>query len=288
MNIFNKLTIIVASVFFIGLFLYTIITFYTNKTIPKYPKDMTTCPDFWTVDTDGTCIIPTQAPGITKVQLNIGNLVHSPTMYKYTYTTSTPNPKGLLDTNVSIPINSIILTTTSASSANSPISYLSSMNDPGNPLITSVPTRVPIRKPTKMAGTQGPKIINHDGRIPAGWNILKPTNIDFSDPEWVMYGMGQGAGDPYCAIGIWADNEGITWDSMQAYAQSHCKAKLDKTINNKTTVSSPFTTSSPTKKVDNVKNDPLSNVNKAIGLIPKNNPKQNIFGFNVDIINPYF
>ena len=71
MNSFHIITILIASLVFLGLFIYSAIIFYSGKS-RLFPPDMTPCPDGWKLNPDGTCQIP--APGPTA---NLGNLANT-------------------------------------------------------------------------------------------------------------------------------------------------------------------------------------------------------------------
>ena len=66
MTLFHILTMIISVSVFIGLFIYTYVTF--NNKDKSFPSDITDCPDYWKVNADGTCQIP--RPG----EVNLGNL----------------------------------------------------------------------------------------------------------------------------------------------------------------------------------------------------------------------
>jgi hypothetical protein len=209
MNLFNILTIIIAVIVFLGLFIYTCVIYYNNNpTI--FPKDMTSCPDFWTVNPDGTCKIPTPS-GLGKPALNIGKLSQSQnSKYTvYTYPTTRPyDPSGKkLDTLLDV----------------SNISYLSAYDDPGteykitkvkNKIVTNMPKSIirdySLQTPNPNTNT---KVYRYDVKntIPYGYSIRNPGNIDFNHPGWASYG------DPYCAIQAWTKENGIAWDGMLAY-----------------------------------------------------------------------
>jgi len=165
---------------------------------------MTSCPDFWTVNPNGTCEIPT--PGIDISAVNIGLLSRSQNtryaLYNYNQL-STPDANGIqLDSLLDI----------------SNISYLSSYNDPGNFLQktkngTNFPTSI-IRNSSLQSGTASNKLVfryDISNNIPYGYNIRDPGSIDFNDIGWGSYG------DPYCAIQSWVKENNIAWDSILAY-----------------------------------------------------------------------
>jgi hypothetical protein len=203
MNIFNILTIIIAITVFLGLFIYTLVIYYSNNpTI--FPKDMTACPDFWTVNPDGTCQIPTPAPG--KTATNAGKLVNSQTIQFPIYTYPTVNKYdesgAQLDSALDI----------------SNISFLAAYDDPGS-VYQSTPTgtNMPqsrIRNSSLQAGRASENAVyRYDikNSIPYGYSIRNPGAIDFRDKGWASYG------DPYCAIQAWTKQNGIAWDGMLAY-----------------------------------------------------------------------
>jgi len=66
MKLFHILTIIISISVFIGLFIYTLVTFYSKDL--SFPHDITDCPDYWKVNKDGTCQIPKPD------EMNLGNL----------------------------------------------------------------------------------------------------------------------------------------------------------------------------------------------------------------------
>jgi hypothetical protein len=68
MESFQIITIAIASLVFLGLFLYSAIIFYSGrKTL--FPPDMAPCPDGWSLNPDGTCKIPAPSP-----TANLGHL----------------------------------------------------------------------------------------------------------------------------------------------------------------------------------------------------------------------
>jgi hypothetical protein len=203
MNVFNILTIIVSVTIFLGLFVYTFVIYYNNNPT-MFPKDMTACPDFWTVNPDGTCQIPTSAPGGSAI--NAGKLTDSQKgIYTiYTYPTSTPDGKGKsLDITLDV----------------SNISYLKEYNDPGTKVYTrrngkyNIPRRYRRDPGTKSGGPPKKVVYRYDisNNIPYGYSIRDPGSIDFRDKGWATYG------DPYCAIKSWTKENNIVWDGMLAY-----------------------------------------------------------------------
>jgi hypothetical protein len=203
MNIFNILTIIISVIVFLGLFIYTFIIYYSNNpTI--FPKDMTACPDFWTVNPDGTCQIPTPAPG--EPAINIGKLTKSQNIQFPIYTYPIVNYYDVsgarLDTLLDI----------------SNISFLAAYDDPGS-VYQSTPngTNMPesrIRNGSLQTGKPSENTVyRYDikNSIPYGYSIRNPGAIDFRDKGWASYG------DPYCAIQAWTKQNGIAWDGMLAY-----------------------------------------------------------------------
>jgi hypothetical protein len=68
METFQLFTILIASMVFIGLFIYSAVIFYSGKN-KIFPPDMAPCPDGWKLNKDGTCKIPTPGP-----TANLGNL----------------------------------------------------------------------------------------------------------------------------------------------------------------------------------------------------------------------
>jgi hypothetical protein len=203
MNVFNILTIIVSVTIFLGLFIYTFVIYYNNNpTI--FPKDMTACPDFWTVNPDGTCQIPTSAPG--DIAVNAGKLTDSQSSKYtiYTYPTVSPDTTGkLLDRTLDI----------------SNISYLEKYDDPGTKQSLTrnkkayIPERNIRNKSIKNGTTPTKTIYRYDisNNIPYGYSIRNPGSIDFRDKGWATYG------DPYCSIKAWTKENGIAWDGMLAY-----------------------------------------------------------------------
>jgi hypothetical protein len=71
MESFHIITILIAFLVFLGLFIYSAIIFYSGKS-KLFPPDMAPCPDGWKLNSDGTCKIP--APGPTA---NLGNLANT-------------------------------------------------------------------------------------------------------------------------------------------------------------------------------------------------------------------
>jgi hypothetical protein len=151
MQRFNTFTLIVASVVFLGLFIYTAVIYY-NNTDTLYPRDVAQCPDFWSIDSSGACVIPTNG-------INIGDLSGGPVeLYTYTFGSRTGT------------------------------SYLKEYDHP-TPTLTKNP-KAPLATPTKIAGTKGPQIILFDiyQDIPSGYDRTNPGVIDFEDKGWGSYG----------------------------------------------------------------------------------------------------
>jgi hypothetical protein len=71
MKLFQLFTFIIATVVFIGLFIYCAVTFYSGKQT-LFPPDMAPCPDNWKMNSDGTCKIP--SPGMNT---NLGYLAQT-------------------------------------------------------------------------------------------------------------------------------------------------------------------------------------------------------------------
>jgi hypothetical protein len=203
MKLFHILTIIISIVVFLGLFIYTCVIYYSD-TPTIFPKDMTACPDFWTVNPDGTCQIPLPIEGVSS--LNIGKLSDSQhtqyPMYTYaqqdTIDISGKNLDALLEV--------------------SNISFLPSYNDPGNFLQrTRYGTNFPIgnvRGPSVKSGEVSKEMVYRydvSNNIPYGYTMQNTGAIDFKDKGWSTYG------DPYCAIQSWAKQNDIAWDGMMAY-----------------------------------------------------------------------
>lgn len=202
MKLFHILTIIISIVVFLGLFIYTCVIYYSD-TPTIFPKDMTACPDFWTVNPDGTCQIPLPIDGASS--LNIGKLSDSQnTMYPvYTYTRLTIDPSGIeLDALLDV----------------SNVSFLPSYNDPGNFLQrtqdgTNFPVSI-IRGNSIISGNaSASSVYRYDvsNNIPYGYTMENTGAIDFKDKGWASYG------DPYCAIQSWSKQNDIAWDGMMAY-----------------------------------------------------------------------
>ena len=204
MNLFHILTIIISIVVFLGLFIYTMVIYYND--IPTiFPKDMTSCPDFWTVNPNGTCQIPTPGPK-DEPAVNVGLLTRSQkekhVIYNYEQKNVADDSGTYIDLSLTVPNKS----------------YLPSYNDPGN-ILQKTPTGMNfspnnVRNPGKKTySTSGSEVYRYDihNYIPAGYSISDPGNIDFNDYTWGSYG------DPYCAIQSWVKENGIVWDSVMAY-----------------------------------------------------------------------
>ena len=185
---------------------------YYNDVPKFFPKDMTSCPDFWTVNPNGTCQIPTPGPNNEPV-VNAGSLTRSQTDKKY----SIYSYEQIVDASgnpIYDPSGKQLDQTLDVSN----ISYLLSYNDPGNFLQktkngTNFPPGI-IRDRTLKEGTDsGKKVYRYDisNNIPYGYSIHSPGDIDFNDRNWGSYG------DPYCAIQSWVKENNIAWDSIIAY-----------------------------------------------------------------------
>jgi hypothetical protein len=179
---------------------------YYNDVPKVFPKDMSSCPDFWTVNPNGTCQIPTPGPN-NEPAVNAGLLTRSQTDKKYSIYSydqlSVFDPSGIkLDSTLDV----------------SNISYLSAYNDPGNFLQktkngTNFPTSIIRDRKLKTGIDSGKKVYRYDisNNIPYGYSIHSPGDIDFNDRNWGSYG------DPYCAIQSWVKENNIAWDSIIAY-----------------------------------------------------------------------
>jgi hypothetical protein len=180
---------------------------YYNDVPKIFPKDMTSCPDFWTVNPNGSCQIPTPGPK-NEPAINIGLLTNSQKAESI-YSIYNYEQKNVLD------LSGIYLDSTLDISN---ISYLSAYNDPGNFLQkTKIGTNFPvsiIRNPSLKKGSASEKkVYRYDinNHIPYGYSISNPGEIDFNDHKWGSYG------DPYCAIQSWVKQNNIAWDSIMAY-----------------------------------------------------------------------
>jgi hypothetical protein len=199
MNIFNILTIIISIIVFLGLFVYTFIIYYNNNST-IFPKDMTSCPDFWTVNPNGTCKIPTTIDGEPPV--NIGKLANSQKMSYtvYSYPTVSPSDKTGKKLDILLDISNI--------------SYFSEYDDPGT-VFKSTPsgTNMPVSKIRDGSVKPGrPYATNvYRYKIPYGYNIRNPDTVDFRDKGWASYG------DPYCAIKQWSKENESAWDGISSY-----------------------------------------------------------------------
>jgi hypothetical protein len=178
MRLFHILTIIVSLSVFFGLFIYTFITFHQNS--KSFPPDLTDCPDYWKVNSDGTCQIP--KPG----EMNLGNL------------DAVKDADGKI---VSSSRGKQIYRYKSFTNGSTTYSYLPSYYDPISPaLLTGKPaTDLPLG------------YYNTD--IPYGYDSESPERgvIDFNDGGWASFG------DPYCEIKRWASTHNIQWDGIANY-----------------------------------------------------------------------
>jgi hypothetical protein len=150
MDAFHILTIIISIVVFLGLFIYTFVIYTSNKD-HVYPPDMASCPDFWEVNPDGSCKIPTDG-------VNTGNLKGvKTTLYTYGNINDMPN-----------------------------LSYLGSYDDTGSlPPTTAIPTRAS----SKINPTSNNQVTRYSvADIPYGYDPYNPTVVNFSDMGWSSYG----------------------------------------------------------------------------------------------------
>ena len=86
MELFHILTIIIATIVFVGLFTYSAIVYYSGRK-HLFPPDMAPCPDGWDLNRDGTCQIP--APG---QNANLGYLAQTgKQIYTYNNIKNRPN-----------------------------------------------------------------------------------------------------------------------------------------------------------------------------------------------------
>ena len=192
MKVFHMLTIMIAILFFIGLFSYTAIIQYLDSAPVEFPGDMTSCPDYWEIDEDGHCIIPTN-PGEVSYN-NRGHLEFSQnksySLYNYYQGLGRVSTLGS--------------------------NYLEKYNDDTVPGLG-----------TRVGEKSGREVyrynigLNND--IPAGYDSQNQEVINFKDPQWAMKTVNKGFGDPYCGIGEWVKQNGIQWDSINAYYKIRCK-----------------------------------------------------------------
>jgi hypothetical protein len=196
MNTFHILTVIVAVVFFIILFAYTIIIHYFYTRPMDFPMDMTSCPDYWNIDPSGNCIIPDFS------SKNIGGLAKSKEykLYEYKYEhTKNSNEKS----------ETTVVGTTLG------VNFLKDYNDytPG--------TNNKLHKKTSNPLSRFEYRYDISNNIPAGYDVSGNV-INFKDPQWSLYSLKQ-IGDPYCGIGTWCQQNNIQWDSINAYYKNKCK-----------------------------------------------------------------
>lgn len=178
MRLFHILTIIISLSVFIGLFIYTFITF--NKKNTSFSPDLTDCPDYWKVNEDGTCQIP--KPG----EMNLGNL------------DAVMDEKG---TTLSSSRGRQIYKYKKFTDKSTTYSYLPSYYDPINPELL-------YGKPAKDL-----PLGYYQSDIPYGYDSDTPQRgvIDFNDGGWASFG------DPYCEIKNWASMHNIQWDGIANY-----------------------------------------------------------------------
>ena len=75
MELFKIFVLIISISIFIGLFIYTAVTFYNNKPT-LFPPDLTACPDYWQLRPDGTCQLPKSGdPNLGALQ-NKGHIIY--------------------------------------------------------------------------------------------------------------------------------------------------------------------------------------------------------------------
>jgi len=164
MTIFHILTLVIAILIFSILLIYTGVQMSKQKTL--YAPIIPNCPDLWSLDESGNCIIP-QDP-----KSNIGTLTNKPL---YLYDKSDAN--------------------FTKSTMTYGYSFLPQINVDGK----------------LYTGSQkGTGYFSND--IPYGFDPANPTKINFNDPGWGSQG------DPNCAMQIWAKQNGITWDGINAYS----------------------------------------------------------------------
>lgn len=178
MQLFHILTIIIAISVFIGLFIYLFVTFYgKNK---SFPSDITDCPDYWKVNSDGTCQIP--KPG----EMNLGNL------------DAVKDSTGNI---ISLSKGRQIYTYKNFKDGSTTYSYLPSYYDAVNPQLLF----------GKKADNLPLGYYQMD--IPYGYDSDSPQTgtINFNDQGWASYG------DPYCEIKKWASIHNIQWDGIANY-----------------------------------------------------------------------
>ena len=166
MTIFHILTLVIAILIFSILLIYTGVQMAKQKTI--YPPIINNCPDAWTVDASGNCIIP-QDP-----KSNIGTLTTKP-LYYYDGNNGSSNFTN--------------------STMTHGYSFLPQMN---------------VNNTSYKGTSAGNGYFSND--IPYGFDPSNPTVINFNDPTWGSQG------DPNCAMKLWAKQNGIMWDGMNAYS----------------------------------------------------------------------
>lgn len=164
MTIFHILTLSIAILIFSILLIYTGVEMSKQKSI--YPPIIPNCPDLWTLDNSGNCIIP-QDP-----KSNIGTLTSKP-LYLYN---------------------------------NSNANFTSSTMTYGYSFLP----QLKVGDNTYSGNITGKGYFSND--IPYGFDPANPTKINFNDPKWGSQG------DPNCAMQLWAKQNGITWDGINAYS----------------------------------------------------------------------
>uniref|UniRef100_A0A6C0E1X2 Uncharacterized protein n=1 Tax=viral metagenome TaxID=1070528 RepID=A0A6C0E1X2_9ZZZZ len=191
MKTFHIFILLIALLFFIGLVVYTLIIDYLYTKPEVFPRDMTSCPDYWEIDESGNCIIPMHVN-----HNNVGKLAYSQDFSYNLYEHSSYQHSSKLGSN-----------------------YLMKYDD-----LTLIQNGIP--KSTVKVGDQKKNgIYRYDiqNSIPAGYDSRNPGVIDFKSSDWALKSTHKGLGDPYCGIGEWVKQNDIQWDSINAYYKSVCK-----------------------------------------------------------------
>ena len=164
------------------------------------PPHMSSCPDFWNLQSDGTCQIPGSTGqnmgDIKQINVNVFTRVSDPT----SYVDSDSSLPSLGDLSVKGHKNGTTFSPVNVFAPGTSINNID-MNDISNASI--------IVKNTYLSKD-----------FPFGFDLINASNsnkynVDFTDMGWSTYGSG--GSSRVCALKTWANQHGIIWDGVTNY-----------------------------------------------------------------------
>jgi len=170
---------------------------YSGQTKHLNPPHMSSCPDFWKLQSDGTCEIPgsdgQNMGDIKQKSVNVFTRVSDPNSYVDSIANRADlSVKGHKNDSGFSPVN-VFAPGTSINNID--------MNDISNNQMTFAHT-----------------YLSKD--FPFGFDLINASksnkyNVDFTDMGWSTYGSG--GSSRVCALRTWANQHGIIWDGVTNY-----------------------------------------------------------------------